>query len=150
MSTLMHPQSFQSSELSRNPKAVFDAVEHGAVSITRRDGSPLLLMRQDDADGRDRLLALAGQLIAASLAGPDHFASHLADRFPWMLALSETEREQCAQEVLTAARASFDTQQPHLAIAELTAWQGTAEAIAAGLGGETVEWLDEDVPVERP
>jgi hypothetical protein len=51
--------------------------------------------------------------------------------------------------VLAAARASFATHQPHLAIAELTAWRETATAIAAGLGKEPVEWLDEAEAVER-
>lgn len=45
---------------------------------------------------------------------------------------------------------------PHLAIAKLTSWRETAEAIAAGLGEEVVEWLDSDDEdgatfiVERP
>ena len=33
---------------------------------------------------------------------------------------------------------------PHLAIAKLTSWRETATAIAAGLGTQPVEWLDED------
>ena len=33
---------------------------------------------------------------------------------------------------------------PHLAIAKLTSWRETATAVAAGLGTQPVEWLDED------
>jgi hypothetical protein len=52
--------------------------------------------------------------------------------------------------MLESARASFATGQPHLAIATLTAWRETAQAVAAGLGGRTVDWLDAPVVVERP
>jgi hypothetical protein len=60
------------------------------------------------------------------------------------------DRETCASEIVAAARASFATNQPHLAIAELNAWRETATAIAAGLGKETIEWLDDAETVERP
>ena len=60
------------------------------------------------------------------------------------------DQEACANDILTAARASFATNQPHLAIAELTSWRETASAIAAGLGQEPVEWLDDSETVERP
>lgn len=74
----------------------------------------------------------------------------MSDGFPWMLALSPANQDSCATSVLAAAPASFATGQPHLAIAELTSWRETATAIAAGLGKEPVEWLDEAEAVERP
>ncbi len=74
----------------------------------------------------------------------------MSDRFPWMLALSSNDRELCANDILTAARTSFATNQPHLFIAELTSWRETATAIAAGLGQEAVEGLDGSEAVERP
>ncbi|RBP65469.1 hypothetical protein DFO66_10452 [Brevibacterium sanguinis] len=74
----------------------------------------------------------------------------MADRFPWMLALSEGDQETCARDILNAARASFSTHQAHLAIAEITSWRETAIAIAAGLGDGRVQWLDEPENVERP
>ena len=54
------------------------------------------------------------------------------------------------QELIDAARASFATEQPHLALAEFTAWKETATAIAAGLGDVETDWLDDSEPVERP
>jgi hypothetical protein len=66
----------------------------------------------------------------------------MSDRFPWMLALSPADRDACADAVLAAARASFATNQPHVAFAELTAWRETATAMAAGLGEKSVEWLE--------
>ena len=74
----------------------------------------------------------------------------MSDRFPWMLALSSADQEVCAINILTAARASFATNQPHLAISELTSWRESATAIAAGLGKGPVEWLDDSEAVERP
>nr|WP_235174408.1 hypothetical protein [Tomitella biformata] len=67
-----------------------------------------------------------------------------------MLALSPVDRESCAQGLVDAARASFSTDQPHLALAELTSWKETATAVAAGLGSADLEWLDEDETVARP
>ncbi|GAA1566201.1 hypothetical protein GCM10009763_13230 [Dermacoccus profundi] len=77
-------------------------------------------------------------------------SERMANRYPWMYALSTAEREQCATDLVEAARASFSTGQPHLAITKLTSWRETATAIAAGLGTEPVEWLDDEPVVERP
>lgn len=75
----------------------------------------------------------------------------MSDRFPWMLALSPADRDACTQAVLAAARASFAANEPHLAIAELAVWRETAAAKAAGLGEESVEWLENlSEAVERP
>lgn len=76
----------------------------------------------------------------------------MSQAFPWMLELSREDRDECARDLINAARASFSTQQPRLAVAKLTSWRETATAIAAGLGSKPVEWLDEDndAIVERP
>ncbi len=99
---------------------------------------------------RTSLLELAAQLVAVSTDTSGTFADRMSDRFPWMLALTPDDQALCAKAVLAAARASFATNQPHLAVAELNAWRETATAVAAGLGREPVEWLDEPVAVERP
>lgn len=106
-------------------------------------------MSQREADARTELLKLAAELVTVTLEdGP--LEVRMANRFPWMLALSPEERATCARALVDASRASFSTGQPHLALAELTSWRETATAIAAGLGVQPVEWLDEDEPVERP
>ena len=107
-------------------------------------------MSKSEADSRQRLLQFAGQLIAAATTDRGSLAERMSDKFPWMLALSAEDRELCATELLEAARASFATGQAHLAVAELTAWEETAIAIAAGLGASPVEWLAADELVERP
>jgi PHD/YefM family antitoxin component YafN of YafNO toxin-antitoxin module len=143
-------RTFQSSDLSRRPLSVFAAAEDHPVEVTRRDGEDLVLMSKSEAEARKELLNFAGQLIAAATKDRGSLAERMADSFPWMLALSPADRELCAKELLEASRASFATGQAHLAVAELTAWQETAIAIAAGLGRTPVEWLENDELVERP
>lgn len=151
MSTIALPaHTRRSSDLSRHSAEVFAEAERHPVTVTRRDGEALVLMSQREAEGRARLLAFAADLITVALDGHGPLAQRMARAFPWMLALSPADRETCAQELLDAARASFSTDQPHLAIAELTSWQETATALAAGRGRSEVEWLEDGQPVERP
>ncbi|QTX03659.1 prevent-host-death protein [Agromyces archimandritae] len=143
-------RSFNSSDLSRNAPRVFEAAEDHPVAVTRRDGEDLVLMSKREADAREQLLQLAAQLIAVTTDDRGSLADRMADRFPWMLALSPADRANCARELVDAARASFATGQAHLAASELIAWQETASAVAAGLGFTPVDWLDDAERVERP
>lgn len=142
----------RSSDLSKHSAEVFAEAEDHPVTVTRRDGEPLVLMSQREAEGRQQLLHLAATLITVALEdGP--LTQSMSKRYPWMYALSTEDRDQCAQDLIDAARASFSTSQPHLAVAKLTSWRETATAIAAGLGDEPIEWLDdteETTLVERP
>ncbi len=117
--------------------------------VTRRDAASLVLMSEREAAAQKSLLQFAAQLIAVTTSDEGTLADRMADRFPWMLALSPSNREQCSAELICAARASFATEQPHFVLAELTSWHETATALAAGLGQEPVEWID-DEPVGRP
>ncbi|MHC6220500.1 type II toxin-antitoxin system Phd/YefM family antitoxin [Arthrobacter sp. MMS24-S77] len=150
--TVVRPSATRrSSDLSKHSAEVFAEAEDHPVTVTRRDGEALVLMSQREADARAELLDLADTLLAAALEG-GILAERIASRFPWMYALKAEDRDDCAREVIDAARASFATQQPHLAIATLTSWRETATASAAGLGSQPVEWIDEDdkTAVERP
>ncbi|MFF1817743.1 prevent-host-death protein [Kribbella sp. NPDC058245] len=142
--------SFQSSDLSRSSAEVFAAAADHPVEVTRRDGESLVLMSESENRARTSLLELAAQLIAVSTSLEGTLGERMSNHFPWMLALSTEGRETCATDILASARASFATGQAYLALAELTSWRETATAIAAGLGHASVEWLDEDEPVERP
>lgn len=142
--------TFRSSELSRSSAEVFEAAESHPVTVTRRDGESLVLMSENENNERDELLQLAAQLIGAATIEGGSLSGYMTQNFPWMLALSPDDREECAHEVLDAARASFSAGQSHLAIATLTSWRETASALAAGLGKEQVAWLENDEPVARP
>lgn len=151
MSTAIPPlQKFRSSELSRQSAPVFAAAAERPVEVTRRDGESLVLMSLSESEARDRLLEIAAQLIAVATDDEGTLAERMAGRLPWMLALSPADRDACAADLIRAARASFATGQAQLAIAEMTAWQETAVAVAAGLRNAPVEWLDEPETVNRP
>lgn len=151
--TALRTTTRRSSDLSKHSAEVFAEAEDHPVTVTRRDGENLVLMSQREADGRARLLEFAAQLIGVAVDDDGPLAERMSKAFPWMLALSPEDRTTCAQDLVDAARASFSTDQPHLALAELTSWRETATAIAAGLGHAEVEWLDgddDDTVVERP
>lgn len=143
-------KTFLSSELSRNATRVFAAAEDHPVEVTRRDGEDLVLMSKSESHARDQLLQIAAQLIAVATDDRGSLEFRMSNSFPWMLALSPTDRQQCARDLLDASRASFSTGQAHLAIAELTAWKETATALAAGLTPVQGDWLEADLIVERP
>lgn len=140
----------RSSDLSKHSAEVFAEAENHPVTVTRRDGEALVLMSQREAEGRSRLLNFAAQLITVTLDDNGSLAARMSKAFPWMLALSPADRETCAQDLVDAARASFSTDQAHLAIAAWTSWKETATAIAAGLRAADLEWFDDDETVERP
>lgn len=142
--------SFKSSELSRSSAEVFAAASDHPVVVTRRDAEPLILMSEREDRARNQLLQIAAQLIGAATRSDEDLTRFMTDQYPWMLALSEQDRDECAREVLDAARASFSVGQSHLAVATLTSWRETAEALAAGLGAEDRDWLDAPEPVARP
>ena len=144
------PHSRRSSDLSKRSAEVFAEAEKHPVTVTRRDGESLVLMSAREAQRRAQLLELAAQLITVATEGIGSLGERMARAFPWMLALSQADRESCAQELIDAARASFATEQPHLALVEFTAWKETATAVAAGLGQEETDWLNDSEPVERP
>lgn len=133
----------RSSDLSKHSAEVFAEAEDHPVTVTRRDGEPLVLMSQREADARAELLDIAAVLVTVTLEdGP--LTERMASRYPWMYALSARDREECARDLIDAARISFSTQQSHLAITQLISWRETATAIAAGLGLQPDAWFDED------
>lgn len=151
MTAMTRPRrQFNSSELSRNSSRVFAAAERSPITVTRRDGEALVLMSQRENDERKRLYELAADLIAVTTDDRGTLVERMAHQFPWMLALAEADRATCAKELVQAARASFATDEPHLALVEYVAWFETASALAAGLEKASDQWLDEDIPVTRP
>lgn len=110
----------------------------------------LVIMSQREVDARAQLLQLAADLITVTLDDEGTLATRMVQEFEWMRALSTADQEACARDLIHAARASFATGQAHLALAELTSWRETAAAVAAGLTGLPVEWLEDPAPAERP
>ncbi|WBU36740.1 prevent-host-death protein [Homoserinibacter sp. YIM 151385] len=149
MDTLAHT-TVQSSELSREPRVVFAAAERGPVDVTRRDGSTLVLRTKEQDDLRTRVFELAAQLIAVSLDERESLVDRLAVPFPWIKLLSEGDQATCAAEIIATARGAFAIDRPERIVTEIAAWRSTAEAVAAGWGTDSVEWVDDDIEIGRP
>lgn len=151
VSTSTIEQRVRFSDLSRDSKAVAQATERGPVTITRRDGEALVLMRKSQADADRDGLVLASQIIAAAVTDwPRSFAARLRDPFPWMLFLSDAAQEQLADELVATARACASVARFEPLATVIHAWQSTAEAHAAGWAADDYDWLDTPVDVERP
>ena len=152
MTTALQVQTFQSSELSRQPKAVFAAAEDGPVLITRRDGEDLILTSETQARHDQLGLELAAQLVAASLdPSGKPFTTRLGEPFPWLMFLSDEEREEFADEVVSVARACAAVRHFDRLLQTLEAWHRTAQAYAAGYTADTaVEWLDDEARAADP
>lgn len=144
-------KSFHPSKLSRDSADVFRAAEEAPIEVTRRDGQSLTLMSSQENDERNELLELAAQIIAiTTLDDGRTLTDRFADHFSWILVLPQEDRDRCASELISAARASFATKQAHLAISTLIAWKETATAYAEGWANEPLDWLAQRELVERP
>src|SRR5918998_1987331 len=99
-------QRVRFSDLSRDSKTVAEAADRGPVTITRRDGEELVLMRKATADADRAGLSLASQIIAVAVTDwPNSFTARLRGPFPWMLFLDEAEQDRFATELVETARA---------------------------------------------
>lgn len=132
---------------------MFAAADEGPVTITRRDGDSLVLVRASQVHA-DRLgLELAASLIAASLAPDDDgpFVQRLRVPFPWLSFLSETDQDEFAREVVDVARSCAAVSRFERLLITVSAWQDSAGAIAAGYAhGEDLHWDVEGGTVPDP
>jgi hypothetical protein len=152
MAVIAHSRTASSSDLSRNPAQVFRAAEEGPVTITRRDGEPLTLVRSSSVEREHEALRLAANLVAASLApGESSFAEGLLVPFPWLGFLPNEQREQFAAEIVEVSRACASISSFDRLFVVLAEWRSTAEAIAAGYTpDDDLDWLDERESVDDP
>ena len=148
MTTLTH--RFHSSELSRNSASVFAAAESSPVLVTRRDGEDLVLMTKREADASTALNEFAAQLLGITAHSPRDLADKVSQLYPWMLALSQADQEQCAVDLLQATRTALATAQPGRVISELLSWRETARALNDGLQVSSDDWLESVTLVEQP
>lgn len=148
----MTRQAVQSSELSRNSAAVFAAAEVGPLTITRRDGADFVLTRADELDAERRALAVAADLVAASLGAPDQaLAERLRQQFPWVGFLAPHDRETFAVEIVDVTRACASVGRFARLLVTFDAWRATAESVAAGLADDAdLDWLEPGEPVADP
>lgn len=140
----------RSSDLSKKSAEVFAEAEQAPVTVTRRDGEPMVLMAARRAAEMDQLLDSAAAFTLAMLRDQPAPVDAMSGVYPWMAALSEEDRISCAHDLREAAIVSFSTGQGKRLQETVASWKGTAEAIAAGLSAGPVEWLADAPAVERP
>jgi PHD/YefM family antitoxin component YafN of YafNO toxin-antitoxin module len=152
MSAVTPERTFQSSELSRNSGGVFRAAEQGPVTVTRRDGEPLVLMRSEEFRRDHEGLEIASIIVAAALSpGSAPLHERLAQSFGWINFLPEHERTACAAELVAIARACAAVAHYDRLLGTVAGWRSTAEAFAGGYTPDReLTWLDEPEPLEDP
>ena len=149
----MSTQTVQFSDLSRKSKEVAELADHGPVTITRRDGETLLLVKASDVERTRHGQQVAAQIVGAAVqVWPNSFAEALRQPFPWVEFLDHQGRESFAQEVVDIARACAAFGEFDRLESTIESWRATAEAAAMGVDptGSDLEWLSAPEPVEMP
>jgi hypothetical protein len=144
----------QWSELQRDPKSVAALAEQGDVRVRRRDGVPLLLVREDSATaGADGAISAARALRNALAHLPAEAAADvLREEFPWVDLLPDADRRTFAGEFVRAVGASAELGRWSVLAQVLVEWKATAAVYAnPALVDELMRPLDSDLgPVPAP
>ncbi|NKY49409.1 DUF6247 family protein [Nocardia vermiculata] len=144
----------QWSELQRDPKQVAHLADAGAVRVRRRDGAPLLLLREDRAGAASEGSVTAARALRNVLVHlpPDIAARSLLDEFPWVDVLPNDEQAQFVRDFARAFQASAELGEWSVLAQTIREWRATAAihadpALAEQLSGP----LDGDFgPVPPP
>lgn len=138
----------QWSELQRDPKAVAALADRGNVRVRRRDGVPLLLVREDGtaADAAGAMTAARALRNAlAHLSLPDA-AEVLREEFPWADLLPETEQRAFAADFVRAVAASAELGRWSVLAQVVVEWKATAAVYAdPSLVNELTRPVDADL-----
>jgi len=122
----------QWSELQRDPKGVAALADQGDVRVRRRDGVPLLLVREDSANAdADGAMSAARALRNALAHLPSGSAADvLREEFPWVDLLPDTERRAFAVDFVRAVGASAELGRWSVLAQVLVEWKATAAVYA--------------------
>ncbi|SFO48199.1 hypothetical protein SAMN05216207_106617 [Pseudonocardia ammonioxydans] len=144
----------QWSELQRDPKSVAALADQGDVRVRRRDGAPLLLVREDAVvSASDGAVSAARALRNALAHLPDEAAADvLIEEFPWADLLPAAERAEFVTDFLRAVGASAELGRWSVLAQVLVEWKATAAVYAdPALVGELSRPLEDDLgPVPAP
>jgi hypothetical protein len=142
----------QWSELQRDPRGVAALADRGDVRVRRREGVPLLLVREDRAEAAaDGALAAARTLRTALLHL--HEAAHeaLTEEFPWVDLLPVDDRRRFASDFAQAVQASAELGQWDVLSQALVDWRATASIHAdPGLAADLARPVDDDLGLVPP
>ena len=144
----------QWSELQRDPRGVAALADRGDVRVRRRDGVPLLLVREDSATaGADGAMSAARALRNALAHLPGEAAADvLREEFPWVDLLPDTEQRAFAVDFVRGVGASAELGQWSVLAQVLVEWKATAAVYAdPALTEELTRPLEADLgPVPAP
>lgn len=134
------------------PVAVATAAEKGPVTIKRRDGEDLLLLKKSEVEQERAGVDLIAQVVAAAVSGriSEEFIRQLVITFPWANALPSSEQREFAEEVLGAAQVAASLGSFGKLATIVAAWKSTAWAYTNGYPRTELDFLPNPVPVARP
>ncbi|WP_297627561.1 hypothetical protein [Nocardia sp.] len=118
----------QWSELQRDPKQVALLADQGTVRVRRRDGAPLLLIREDSATALSEGSVTAARALRNVLSHLPHdiAARALMDEFPWVDVLSEKSQAQFVKDFARAFQASAELGEWSILTQTIIEWRSTA------------------------
>ncbi|MFF0498660.1 hypothetical protein ACFYU5_19795 [Nocardia aobensis] len=118
----------QWSELQRDPKQVAQLADAGTVRVRRRDGAPLLLVREDRADTASEGSITAARALRNVLVHLPHdiAARALLDEFPWVDVLPKVEKAQFVNDFARAFQASAELGEWSVLAQTIREWRATA------------------------
>lgn len=140
-------------EFLRTPKAVIARTDDGAVRITRRDASDLVVLRADDLEHQQEGIGLASRLMRASFASHGDITASARAVFSWTSLLSDDELAQFSEAIDRHLWSATELGHYEALLTLVARWRETAEAYAAGLPrgkGDDLTWLTDVVDVEQP
>ena len=144
----------QWSELQRDPRSVAALADHGDVRVRRRDGVPLLLVREDRAHAAADGALAAARALRNALVHLDADSAHaaLAEEFPWADLLPADDRRRFAIDFARAVQASAELGQWDVLSQVLVEWRATAAINAdPSLAAELSRPIDDDLgPIPAP
>lgn len=143
----------QWSELQRDPRGVAALADRGDVRVRRRNGVPLLLVREDRAEAAaDGALAAARALRNALLHLDEAAHEALTEEFPWVDLLPVDDRRRFASDFARAVQASAELGQWEVLSQALVEWRATAAVHAdPALAAELSRPVDDDLgPAPTP
>ena len=144
----------QWSELQRDPKGVAALADQGDVRVRRRDGVPLLLVREDSAEAAAVGALSAARALRNALAhlAPEQAVDVLVEEFPWLDLMPDADRRSFANDFVRAVAASAELGRWSVLAQVVIEWRSTAAIYAdPALAVELTRPLDGDLgPVPAP
>ena len=126
--------------------AVLPELEHGVVTLERRDGGDVDLMAHAHRTALETVLRMLAEV---ATHGPQGAASVL----PWLRFLTQQQRDECLPDLTETARAAVDSGRLDRLEQTLHAWRATGlaawdEQVARERNVPTDELRQADAPVE--